>query len=294
MSGGWRFIDLGDGRSRVEFDLTYRFANRLFAKTFEKLFEKFSVILLIPLLSGRGKNMESPDAGNSRASGGRRIRYPMAMRYRFTEWRDFWAMRSPSAGGGNAASVGVWGKPSGHSRPLNSRRQSGSLPAAGQRPARSKTAKEQADVKIIADCRRARHDYFILETFVAGLSLQGWEVKSARAGKAQISESHVASSRGELFLLNSHFAPLSSASSHVEADPKRSRKLLMTRKEISNLAGKVQRAGFTLVPLNMHLLRGKMKLQIGLAKGQEKTRQTPRHSRTRIKREQQRIMRGEK
>ena len=126
-------------------------------------------------------------------------------------------------------------------------------------------------MKIIADCRRARHDYFILETFVAGLSLQGWEVKSARAGKAQISESHVASSRGELFLLNSHFAPLSSASSHVEADPKRSRKLLMTRKEISNLAGKVQRAGFTLVPLNMHLLRGKMKLQIGLAKARKNT-----------------------
>ena len=127
-----------------------------------------------------------------------------------------------------------------------------------------------------------------------GLSLQGWEVKSARAGKAQISESHVASSRGELFLLNSHFAPLSSASSHVEADPKRSRKLLMTRKEISNLAGKVQRAGFTLVPLNMHLLRGKMKLQIGLAKGKKKHDKRRDIQERESKREQQRIMRGEK
>lgn len=149
-------------------------------------------------------------------------------------------------------------------------------------------------MKIIAECRRAGHDYFILETFVAGLSLQGWEVKSARAGKAQISEAHVASSRGELFLLNSHFAPLSSASSHVEADPKRTRKLLMTRQEISRLAGKVQRAGFTLVPLNMHLLRGKMKLQIGLAKGKKKHDKRRDIQERESKREQQRIMRGEK
>ena len=89
LSGGWRFIDLGDGRSRVEFDLTYRFANRLFAKTFEKLLKNSSVILLIPLLSGRGKIWSRRTRENSRASGGRRIRYPMAMRYRFTEWRDF-------------------------------------------------------------------------------------------------------------------------------------------------------------------------------------------------------------
>ena len=90
LSGGWRFIDLGDGRSRVEFDLTYRFANRLFAKTFEKLFEKFFGHFVDTfIVRARGKIWSRRTRENSRASGGRRIRYPMAMRYRFTEWRDF-------------------------------------------------------------------------------------------------------------------------------------------------------------------------------------------------------------
>ena len=149
-------------------------------------------------------------------------------------------------------------------------------------------------MKILADCRRSRHDYFILETFIAGLSLQGWEVKSVRAGRMQINESYVALSRGELFLLNSHFSPLVSASSHVVADPQRSRKLLMTRQEINRLAGKVQKTGLTLVPLNMHLSRGKIKLQIGLAKGKKTVDKRRSIQEREWKREQHRIIRGDK
>ena len=108
-----------------------------------------------------------------------------------------------------------------------------------------------AEEKTLADCRRARHDYFILETLTAGMVLQGWEVKSARAGRAQINESYVIVSRAEVFLLGSHFSPLTTTSTHTEADPARSRKLLLNAKEIDRLQGKTKQAGLTIVPLRM-------------------------------------------
>lgn len=132
----------------------------------------------------------------------------------------------------------------------------------------SKTSRQHAQ-KRLCENRRARHDYEILETFVAGLVLQGWEVKAVRSGRAQLSESYVTVSRGELFLLNSHFSPLASASTHYEIVADRSRKLLMTAREIRRLIGKVREAGLALVPLDMHLSHGKIKLRVGLARGKK-------------------------
>lgn len=121
----------------------------------------------------------------------------------------------------------------------------------------------------MADCRRARHDYFVLETMTAGLVLQGWEVKSARAGRVQLNEAYISASRGEIFLLGAHFSPLAQTSTHKEADPLRSRKLLLQQKEISRLRGKVKQAGLTIIPLRMYVLRGKIKLSIALARGKK-------------------------
>lgn len=157
-------------------------------------------------------------------------------------------------------------------------------------PAAQKARK--AAQKYLCENRRARRDYDILETFTAGLVLQGWEAKSARAGRAQISESYVVPTRGEFFLLNSHFSPLISASTHEEAAPSRSRKLLLTAREIRRLLGKVREAGLTLVPLNMHLSRGNIKLHIGLARGKkmhDKRRDTQKRD---WQRQQQRILKG--
>ncbi len=123
--------------------------------------------------------------------------------------------------------------------------------------------------KPIAENRRARFDYFIEERFEAGMVLQGWEVKSLRAGKAQITESHVFLRNGEAFVIGAHFAPLTTASTHVTADPTRTRKLLMNRSELEYLLGAVERKGYTLVPLELYWKGGKAKLQIGLAKGKK-------------------------
>jgi SsrA-binding protein len=123
--------------------------------------------------------------------------------------------------------------------------------------------------KPIAENRRARFDYFIEERFEAGMVLQGWEVKSLRAGKAQITESHVFLRNGEAFVIGAHFAPLTTASTHVTAEPTRTRKLLMNRSELEYLLGAVERKGYTLVPLELYWKGGKAKLQIGLAKGKK-------------------------
>ena len=123
--------------------------------------------------------------------------------------------------------------------------------------------------KPIAENRRARFDYFIEERFEAGMVLQGWEVKSLRAGKAQITESHVFLRNGEAFVIGAHFAPLTTASTHVTADPARTRKLLLNRSELEYLLGAVERKGYTLVPLELYWKGGKAKLQIGLAKGKK-------------------------
>jgi SsrA-binding protein len=121
----------------------------------------------------------------------------------------------------------------------------------------------------ICDNRKAHHEYFIEERLEVGMVLLGWEVKSIRAGKAQINDAHVIEHEGALLCLGSHISPLSTAGTHVPTDPTRTRKLLAKRKEISRLMGKVKLAGYTLIPLNLHWKNGKVKMEIGLAKGKK-------------------------
>lgn len=117
--------------------------------------------------------------------------------------------------------------------------------------------------------RKATHDYFIEERFEAGLVLEGWEVKAIRAGRANIKEAYVIVMGGELHILGMHITPLASASTHNRHDPTRTRKLLLHAREISRLIGKVERAGYALVPLDLHFLRGRIKAEIGLGKGKK-------------------------
>lgn len=121
----------------------------------------------------------------------------------------------------------------------------------------------------IALNKQARHDYFVEETFEAGLALQGWEVKSLREGRVQLKESYVLIKDGEAWLFGAHVSPLLSASTHVQPDPLRTRKLLLHRRELNRLIGAVERKGYTLVPLALYWKRGRAKLEIGLAKGKK-------------------------
>ena len=122
---------------------------------------------------------------------------------------------------------------------------------------------------LIADNRKARFDYTIEQQFEAGIVLQGWEVKSLRAGRAQLKESYVTIHRGELFLVGVHLSPLQTTSTHVLADPLRQRKLLLHKREISRLIGLVERQGYTLVALRLYWLNGRAKAKIALAKGKK-------------------------
>jgi SsrA-binding protein len=144
----------------------------------------------------------------------------------------------------------------------------------------------------IVENRKAFHDYFIEERFEAGLALQGWEVKAVRAGRANLKEGYVVVKGGELLLIGAHVSPLSTASTHVQADPTRTRKLLMHRGEISRLIGKVERAGYTLTPLNLHYKNGRIKLEIGLAKGKKQHDKRATIKDREWNREQQRLMRN--
>jgi SsrA-binding protein len=122
----------------------------------------------------------------------------------------------------------------------------------------------------IVENRKAFHDYFVEERYEAGLVLEGWEVKAIRAGRAQIGDAYVIVDRGALWLIGAHISPLLAASTHVKADPMRTRKLLMNAEEIRRLIGKVEQRGFTLIPLDLHFSKGRIKLQIALAKGKLK------------------------
>jgi len=128
----------------------------------------------------------------------------------------------------------------------------------------------------IAQNKKAFHDYFIEEQYEAGIVLEGWEVKAIREGKVQLKEAYVIIQRGEIYIIGCHITPLGSASTHVRPDATRTRKLLLHSEQVAKLIGQVERAGYTLVPLDMHYTRGRVKVQIGLAKGmiQYDTRET--------------------
>ena len=144
----------------------------------------------------------------------------------------------------------------------------------------------------IIDNRKAFHDYFIEEKYEAGLVLQGWEVKAIRAGRANIKEAYVIARNGELFLLGMHITPLNSASTHLRADPTRTRKLLLHARQIDTLIGKVERAGYALVPLDLHYSKGLIKATIGLAKGKKQYDKREDDKKRDWEREKARIMRA--
>ena len=144
----------------------------------------------------------------------------------------------------------------------------------------------------IVQNKKAFHDYFIEERYEAGLALEGWEVKAIRAGRAQLKEAYVIVSNGEVFLIGAHVSPLTSASTHVQPDPTRTRKLLLNASEISKLIGAVERAGYTLVPIDLHYARGRIKLEVGLAKGKKQHDKREAEKDRDWKREQQRLLRS--
>jgi len=130
-------------------------------------------------------------------------------------------------------------------------------------------ARSEPAQRLIAENRKARFDYFIEDRYEAGLSLQGWEVKAMRAGRAQLKEAYVYLRNGEAFLIGAHISPLASASTHVVADPVRTRTLLLNRSELNHLVGAIERRGYTMVPLELYWKNGRAKLQVGLAKGKK-------------------------
>lgn len=143
----------------------------------------------------------------------------------------------------------------------------------------------------IVQNRKAFHDYFIEQRLEAGIALEGWEVKAIRAGRAQIKEAYVIVSNDEIFLIGCHISPLTSASTHVTPDPTRTRKLLLHAGEISRLIGSVEQDGYTLVPLDLHYKNGRIKLEIGLAKGKKQYDKRQDEKEKDWRREQQRLLR---
>ena len=144
----------------------------------------------------------------------------------------------------------------------------------------------------IVENRKAFHDYFIEERYEAGLVLEGWEVKAIRAGRAQLKEAYVIVRGAEAFVIGMHVSPLPTASTHVRPDPTRTRKLLLQRAELAKLIGKVERSGYTLVPLDLHFTRGRVKAQIGLAKGKKQHDKREAEKERDWQREKQRLLRA--
>jgi SsrA-binding protein len=142
--------------------------------------------------------------------------------------------------------------------------------------------------------KKAFHDFFIEDRYEAGLVLQGWEVKAIRAGRANLKEAYVTINNGELYLFGSHISPLLAASTHILPEPLRTRKLLLHAAEINKLIGKVQRAGYTLMPLDMHYKGGRVKLAIGLAKGKKEHDKRATEKEREGKREAQQAMKKER
>jgi SsrA-binding protein len=144
----------------------------------------------------------------------------------------------------------------------------------------------------IVQNKKAFFDYFIENRYEAGIALEGWEVKAIRAGRAQIKEAYVIVRHSELMLLGCHISPWPTASTHIKPDPIRTRKLLLHAEEIKRLIGSVERAGYTLVPIDLHFKRGRIKLEIGLAKGKKQHDKRASEKDREWQREQQRMIRG--
>jgi SsrA-binding protein len=143
----------------------------------------------------------------------------------------------------------------------------------------------------IVENRKAFHDFFVEERYEAGIALAGWEVKAIRAGRAQLKEAYVVLKDGEVFLVGAHVSPLVTASTHVQPDPIRTRKLLLRAEEIRRLIGKVDRAGYALVPLDLHYSKGRIKLEIGLARGKKQYDKRAAEKEREWNREKQRLLR---
>lgn len=146
----------------------------------------------------------------------------------------------------------------------------------------------------IVQNKKAFHDYFIEERYEAGIMLEGWEVKAIRAGRVQLKEAYIIISNGALYLFGSHISPLLNASTHIVPDATRLRKLLLHQREIDKLIGKVQRAGYTIMPLDMHYKGGRVKLDIGLAKGKKEHDKRATEKERESKREAQQAMKKER
>jgi SsrA-binding protein len=146
----------------------------------------------------------------------------------------------------------------------------------------------------IVQNKKAFHDYFIEEKYETGIVLEGWEVKAIRAGRCQIKEAYVVVRKGEIFITGCHISPLATASTHITPDPTRTRKLLLHADEINKLIGKVERAGYTIVPLDVHYTRGKIKLEIGLAKGKKQHDKREAEKEREWQRQKQRLLRAKK
>ena len=144
----------------------------------------------------------------------------------------------------------------------------------------------------IVENRTAFHDYFIEERYEAGIALAGWEVKAIRAGRATIGEAYVMVRGGEIYLIGANISPLATASTHVQPDPIRTRKLLLRAEEIKRLIGKVEQRGYTLVPLNLHYSKGRIKLEVGLGRGKLKHDKRAVEREREWNREKQRLLRG--
>lgn len=143
----------------------------------------------------------------------------------------------------------------------------------------------------IVDNKKVFHDYFIEERIEAGLALEGWEVKAIRAGRAQLKEAYVVLRNGEVFLIGAHISPLPTASTHIHPDAVRTRKLLLHAAEIGKLIGKVERAGYALVPIDFHYSKGRIKLNIGLARGKKQYDKRETEKQRDWEREKARLMR---
>jgi SsrA-binding protein len=151
---------------------------------------------------------------------------------------------------------------------------------------------KKAPERLIANNKKAGHDYHIEEHLEAGLVLQGWEVKSIRAGRIQLRDSYVVFKNGEAWLIGSHISPLETVSTHITPDAQRTRKLLMTQRELGKLFGAIQREGYTAIPLDMHWHKNRVKVEIGLGKGKKTHDKRETIKRRDWEREKHRVLKG--